>query len=159
MVLNSFFILFWPENYTPQNMSKSPYDSDFSKVVRFGWNFAFWVIRWCWIQFLFSFYLFFYFLVPRSAVGTYGLAFVRACVGSFVCSAEISKSVHRNFLFLAQSWGFLMRRKWHFWILPQKVPFGHFWPILVKKLPFSAKNQRPMNLHRPISQNLLIGSS
>ena len=45
------------------------------------------------------------FLVPRSAVGTYGLAFVRACVCAFVGSAEISKSVHRNFLIFGTKLG------------------------------------------------------
>ena len=42
------------------------------------------------------------FMVPRSAVGTYSLAFVRPSVRSFarasIRSAEILKSVHRNFL-------------------------------------------------------------
>ena len=35
------------------------------------------------------------FLVPRGAVGTYGLAFVRPFVRSFVRSVEISKTAHR----------------------------------------------------------------
>ena len=38
------------------------------------------------------------FLVPLRAVGTYGLAFVRPSVRPCVRSAEISKSIHRNFL-------------------------------------------------------------
>ena len=43
--------------------------------------------------------LIFLLLVPRSAVGTYGLASVRVSARP----ADISKSAHRIFLFLAQS--------------------------------------------------------
>ena len=59
----------WPPTggaFWPPQMSKLSYDSDFIKVVGFGWKIAVWVIWWCWFQFLFIFYLFslffFYFL-------------------------------------------------------------------------------------------------
>ena len=65
-----------------------------------------------------------FFLVPRSAVGTYGLAFVRASVRKRSQNLFIG-----FFLFLVQSWGFLMRRKWHFRILPKKSCLARFGSI------------------------------
>ena len=96
------------------------------------------------------------FLVPRSAVGTYGLAFVRPSVRPFVRSsvrpAEISKFVHKNFLFLAQSWGFLMWPKGLFRILAEKSRLAvlayfckknaHFWPKINVSANFSKSSHR-----------------
>ena len=93
----------------------------------------------------------YFFLVPRSVVGTYGLASIRSSVRSSVCSAEISNLFIGIFLFLAQSWGFLMRRKWHFRIFLEKSRLAHFG----KKLTIFGQK----STFRPISQNLLIGSS
>ena len=64
------------------------------------------------------------FLVPRSAVGTYGLAFVRPCVRS----AEISKSVHRNFLIFGTKLGLPNATEVTFSDFARKIPFGRFGP-------------------------------
>ena len=77
-------------------------------------------------------------MVPRSAVGTYGLAFVRPCVRS----AEISKSVHRIFFIFGTKFGLPNATEVTFSDFARKILFGHFWPVLVKKWPFLAKNQR-----------------
>ena len=68
------------------------------------------------------------FLVPRSAVGTYGLAFVCVCVRS----AEISKSVHRNFLIFGPKLWLSNATEVTFSDFARKIRFGRFWPILVK---------------------------
>ena len=47
----------------------------------------------------------YFFLVPRSAVGTYGLVSVRPFLCPSVRSAEISKSVHRNFFIFGTKLG------------------------------------------------------
>ena len=82
------------------------------------------------------------FLVPRSAVGTYGLASVRPFVRSSVRPAEISKSVHRNFLIFGTKLGLPNATEVTFSDFARKIPFGRFWPVLVKKWQFLAKNQR-----------------
>ena len=59
MVLNSFLMLLWPQFFCDPlggafkllPKCRNPYDSDFLKVARFGWKFAFWVILCCWIHF------------------------------------------------------------------------------------------------------------
>ena len=66
------------------------------------------------------------FLVPRSAVGTYGLAFVRAFVRLCVRSAEISKSVHRNFLKFGIKLGLPNATEVTFSDFAGKIPFGPF---------------------------------
>ena len=75
---------------------------------------------------------------------------VGACVRSFVRQRSQNPFIG-FFLFLAQSWGFLMRRRWHFRILPEKsrlADLGQKMAIFGQKLTF-----------RPISWNLVIGSS
>ena len=97
----------------------------------------------------------FTFLVPRSAVGTYGLASVRPFVRPSVrpCVRQRSQNPFIGiFWFLAQSWAFLMRRKWRFRILPEKSrlavfgPFwsknGHFWPKINVSANFSKSVHR-----------------
>ena len=61
MVLSSFFMLFWPGGILTIKNVETPYDSDFIKVVGFGWKIAVCVIWWCWIQFLFILFIFLYY--------------------------------------------------------------------------------------------------
>ena len=75
------------------------------------------------------------FLVPRIAVGTYGLASVRSSVRPSVRPSVRERSQNPFigiFWFLAESWGFLMRRKWRFRILVEKSRFGVFGPFMSK---------------------------
>ena len=71
---------------------------------------------------------------------------LRPCVSAFVCafvrSAEISKSVHRNFLIFGTKLGLPNVTEVTFSDFARKILFCRFWPILVKKWPFLAKNQR-----------------
>ena len=82
------------------------------------------------------------FLVPHMAVGTYGLAFFRPSARLSVRSAEISKSVHRNFLIFGTKLGLPNATEVKFSDFARKIPFGRFWPVFVKKWPFWAKNER-----------------
>ena len=70
---------------------------------------------------------------------------LRSCVRPSVCSsvrsAENSKSVHRNFLIFGTKLGLPNAMEVTFSDFARKIPFGRFWTILVKKWPFSAKNQ------------------
>ena len=66
----------------------------------------------------------------------------RPSVRVFVRSAEISKSVHRNFLIFGTKLGLPNATEVTFSDFARKIPFGRFWPVLVKKWPFLAKNQR-----------------
>ena len=65
--------------------------------------------------------------------------FVRLCVRA--CVTQRSQNpfigIFRN---LVQSWGFLMRRKWHFRIFPEKSRLAVFGPFS-SKMPFFAINQ------------------
>ena len=56
-----------------------------------------------------------------------------------VRSAEISKSVHRNFLIYGTKLGLPNATEVTFSDFARKIPFGRFWPILVKKWPFWPK--------------------
>ena len=64
------------------------------------------------------------------------------CVCPCVRSAEISKSVHRNFLIFGTKLGLPNAMEVTFLDFARKILFGRFWPVLVKKWPFLAKNQR-----------------
>ena len=81
-------------------------------------------------------------MVPRSAVGTYGLASVCPSVRPFVRPfvPEISKSVHVNFLIFGTKLELPNATEVTFSDFARKIPFGRFWPILVKNWPFLPKN-------------------
>ena len=91
------------------------------------------------------------FLVPCIAVGTYGLAFVRSSVRSSVRQRSQNLFIW-IYWFLAQSWGFLIQRKWRFRILPEKSCLaviglflsknGHFWPKINVSAYFSKSPHR-----------------
>ena len=58
----------------------------------------------------------------------------RSCMRLFVRSAEISKSVHRNFLFFfGTKLGLPNATEVTFSDFARKILLGRFWPILVKK--------------------------
>ena len=67
---------------------------------------------------------------------------LRPFVRPFVRPAEISKSVHRNFLIFGTKLGLPNATELTFSDFARKIPFGRFWPTFGKKLPFLAKNQR-----------------
>ena len=96
------------------------------------------------------------FLVPCSAVGTYGLACVRPSVRPFVCSAEISKSVHRNFLFFGTKLGLPNATEVTFSDFARKTPFGRFWPVLVKNGHFWPKINVSANFSKFVHRIFLI---
>ena len=70
----------------------------------------------------------------------------RPCVCAFVYPAEISKSVHRNFFIFGTKLGLLNATEVTFSDFAKKIPFGRFWPILVKKWPFFGPPQRGWDL-------------
>ena len=71
---------------------------------------------------------------------------VRSSVRSFVGSAEISKSVHRNFLIFGTKLGLPNATEVTFSDFAGKILFGRFWPVLVKKWPFLANFSK--SVHR-----------
>ena len=79
---------------------------------------------------------------------------MRASVRAWVRSAELSKSVHSNFLIFGTKLGLPNVTEVTFSDFARKILFGHFWLILVKMAIFGQKST-----FRPISQNLVVGSS
>ena len=80
---------------------------------------------------------------------------VRSFVRSFVRPAEILKSVHRNFLIFGTKLGLPNTKEVTFSDFARKISFSCFWPILDKKWPFSAKNQRFAQFLKIYSLDLL----
>ena len=81
---------------------------------------------------------------------------LRPSVRSFVRSAEISKSVHRNFLIFGTKLGLPNATEVTFSDFARKIPFGRFWPILVKNGHFWPKINVSANFSKSAHRIFLI---
>ena len=93
---------------------------------------------------------------PRSVVGTYGLASVRSSIRPSVRSAEISKSVHRNFLIFGTKLGLPNATEVTFSDFARTTPFGRFWPIFVKNGLFWPKINVSANFSKSTHKIFLV---
>ena len=93
---------------------------------------------------------------PPQRGWEYGLAFVRASVCAFVRSAEISKSVHRNSLIFGTKLGLPNATEVTFSDFARKIPFGRFWPILLKNGHFRPKTNVSTNFSKSTPRIFLV---